>query len=65
MEVFWSEVRRVGNLMENLILRFPLLDGSLGKGIPSLGTISSYVGWMMVVMGMDRRRSSSVLTWAV
>lgn len=38
---FCSAVSLVGNLMLNLILRLPLLVGSLGIGIPSLGTTSS------------------------
>uniref|UniRef100_A0A2P2PLI9 Uncharacterized protein n=1 Tax=Rhizophora mucronata TaxID=61149 RepID=A0A2P2PLI9_RHIMU len=39
--VFCSEVSLLGNLMLNLILKFPFLDGSLGIGIPSPLTISS------------------------
>ena len=41
MPVFCSEVSLVGNLMLNLILKFPLLEGSLGIGIPSPLTTSS------------------------
>ncbi|PKA47261.1 hypothetical protein AXF42_Ash017206 [Apostasia shenzhenica] len=43
---FCSEVNLEGNLILNLILRLPLLVKSLGIGMPSLGTISSYPGWI-------------------
>ena len=41
MPVFCSEVSLVGNLMLNLILRLPFLEGSFGIGIPSPLTTSS------------------------
>lgn len=41
ISAFCSEVSLVGNLMLNLILRFPFLEESFGIGIPSLGTTSS------------------------
>ena len=41
MPVFCSEVSLAGNLMLNLILKLPFLEGSLGMGIPSPLTTSS------------------------
>ena len=41
ISAFCSEVSLVGNLMLNLILRFPFLEGSFGIGMPSRGTTSS------------------------
>jgi len=41
MPVFCSDVSLVGNLILNLILKFPFLEGSLGIGIPSPLTTSS------------------------
>lgn len=62
---FCSEVSLLGNLMLNLIRRFPFLVGSFGIGIPSPLTTSSYVGPTMLLMGIVRFRPSSVVTCAV
>jgi len=65
MAAFWSPVRLVGNLIWNLILRLPFLDGSLVIGMPSPGTTSSYVGLTTDFTGTVRVRPSRVVTWTV
>jgi hypothetical protein len=65
MPVFCSDVSLDGNLTVNLILKFPFLEGSLGIGIPSPLTTSSYDGLMMVLTGTVRFLPSRVAICAV
>jgi len=61
--LFCSDVSLEGNLMLNLILKFPFLEGSLGIGIPSPLTTSSYVGLMVLLIGIVRFLPSRVVSW--
>ncbi|KAK4402918.1 Thioredoxin H2 [Sesamum angolense] len=52
---FWSAVRLEGNLISNLILKFPFLPGSFDIGIPSFSITISLPGLMMsdIVRGIS------------